>query len=97
MWLMPPVQPSPLFPPPTYPSVLPLPMVFDFKTSERTLPERKRKMNTDNEESEEPNMITPARNLRPHRSRGIANTSKKTLKGWADGHTSPSMAETKKS
>ena len=42
--------------------------------------QRKRKMNTDNENSEEPNMITPARNLRPQRSRGIANTTKKTLK-----------------
>ena len=42
--------------------------------------QRKRKMNNDNEEPEEPNMITPARNLRPQRSRGIANTPKKTLK-----------------
>ena len=42
--------------------------------------QRKRKMNNDNEDSEEPNMITPARNLRPQRSRGIANTPKKTLK-----------------
>ena len=42
--------------------------------------QRKRKINTDNEDSEEPNRITPARTLRPQRSRGIANTTKKTLK-----------------
>ena len=56
------------------------------KTNDNSTPmevdadQRKRKMNNDNEEPEEPNMITPARNLRPQRSRGIANTPKKTLK-----------------
>ena len=42
--------------------------------------QRKIKMNTDNEDSEEPNRITPVRTLRPQRSRGIASTPKKILK-----------------
>ena len=42
--------------------------------------QRKRKMINENEDSEEPNRITPARTLRPQRSRGIASIPKKTLK-----------------
>ena len=42
--------------------------------------QRKRKMNTDNEDSEELNRITPVRTIRPQRSRGIASAPKKTLK-----------------
>ena len=48
---------------------------FDVDTDQR-----KRKMTNENEDSEEPNRITPARTLRPQRSRGIASTPKKTLK-----------------
>ena len=42
--------------------------------------QRKKKITNENEDSETPNRITPARTLRTQRSRGLASTPKKTLK-----------------
>ena len=42
--------------------------------------QRKRKIANEIEETTTPNRITPARNLRAQRNRGIASTPKKSLK-----------------
>ena len=52
----------------------------DFTSMDVDTDQRKRKITNENEDSATPNRITPAITLRTQRSRGIASTSKKTLK-----------------